>query len=164
MKLGTLGLELGSIRLSYGESIDMDPLSIVSVLTGLGDSLIKRLWPDPADQAKAQLELFKLQQSGELAKLAADTELATKQSDINAVEAASSSTFVAGWRPWIGWTCGAGFAIQFVIGPLAEWIAAMLGHPMPFPKLDLSEMMPILLGMLGLGSLRTYEKVKGVTK
>ena len=138
----------------------MNPL--VSVLTGLGDVLIKRLWPDPQDQAKAQLELFKLQQSGELAKLASETELATKQAEINAVEAAHPNIFVSGWRPGIGWVCGAGFAIQFVVGPLVEFLAAVHGTPIPFPKLELAEMMPILLGMLGLGSLRSYEKVKGV--
>lgn len=140
----------------------MNPL--VGILTGLGDTLIKRLWPDPSDQAKAQLELFKLQQSGELAMLASQTDLAAKQLDVNAVEAANPNLFVSAWRPSVGWCCSAGFAIQFVIGPLAEWGSALYGHPIPFPKLELSEMMPILLGMLGLGSLRSYEKVKGVTK
>jgi hypothetical protein len=140
----------------------MTPL--VGILTGLGDTLIKRLWPDPADQAKAQLELFKLQQSGELALLAADTQLATKQLDVNAVEAANPNLFVSGWRPSVGWVSAAGFAIQFIVGPLCEWGSALYGHPIPFPKLDLSEMMPILLGMLGIGGLRSYEKIKGVTK
>jgi hypothetical protein len=57
---------------------------------------------------------MKLQQSGELAQLAG-------QMDINKTEAASSNVFVSGWRPAIGWVCGAGFAVQFVIGPWAEW-------------------------------------------
>lgn len=139
-------------------------MPLVSVLTGLGDTLIKRLWPDPSDQAKAQLELFKLQQSGELALLASQTELATKQLDVNAVEAANPNLFVSGWRPGVGWCCVAGFSIQFVIGPLAEWASALYGTPIPFPKLDLSEMMPILLGMLGLAGMRSAEKIKGVTK
>ena len=137
----------------------MNPL--VGILAGLGDSLIKRLWPDPADQAKAQLELFKLQQSGELAALAAETQLISKQLDVNAVEAASPNLLVSGWRPYIGWVCGFAFSTVYVIGPLGEWIAALLGHPMPFPRLDLSEMMPVLLGMLGLAGMRTAERLKG---
>jgi len=79
--------------------------------------------------------------------------------DINKAEAASSSVFVSGWRPAIGWICGAGFAVQFVIGPLAEWISALANHPIKFPQMDTGTMMPLLLGMLGLGGLRTAEKL-----
>jgi hypothetical protein len=108
--------------------------------------------PDPAQQAAAKLELMKLQQNGELAQI-------TGQMDINKIEAASASVFVSGWRPSIGWVCSAGFAVQFVIGPLAEWGAALVGHPVKFPQMDTGAMMPLLLGMLGLGGLRTAEKL-----
>jgi hypothetical protein len=127
----------------------LDP---VTALFEVGSKVLDRVLPDPAQQAAAKLELMKLQQNGELAQI-------TGQMEINKVEAASSSIFVSGWRPSIGWICGAGFAVQFVIGPLAEWGAALAGHPVKFPQMDTGTMMPLLLGMLGLGGLRTAEKL-----
>jgi hypothetical protein len=127
----------------------LDP---VTALFEVGSKVLDRVLPDPAQQAAAKLELMKLQQNGELAQI-------TGQMEINKVEAASSSLFVSGWRPSIGWICGAGFAVQFVIGPLAEWGAALAGHPVKFPQMDTGTMMPLLLGMLGLGGLRTAEKL-----
>ena len=127
----------------------LDP---ISALLDVGSKVIDRVWPDPAQAASAKLELMKLQQSGELALIAG-------QMDINKVEAANPSVFVSGWRPGIGWVCGAGFAVQFVVGPLAEWGSALYGHPVKFPQMDTGTMMPLLLGMLGLGGLRTAEKL-----
>jgi hypothetical protein len=127
----------------------LDP---VSALFEIGGKVLDRVLPDPAQQAAAKLELMKLQQNGELTQIAG-------QMEINKVEAASSSIFVSGWRPAIGWICGAGFAVQFVIGPLAEWGSSLAGHPVKFPQMDTGTMMPLLLGMLGLGGLRTAEKL-----
>src|SRR5260370_768690 len=84
------------------------------------------------------------------------------QIEVNKTEAANVSTFVAGWRPFIGWICGAGLACQFIAGPLFTWISNLMHRPTPFPTLDLGTLMTLLLGMLGLGGLRTYEKVAGV--
>ena len=130
----------------------LDP---VSALLDIGGKVMDRLWPDPAQAAAAKLELFKLQQSGELSIIAG-------QLAINKEEAANPNVFVSGWRPFIGWVCGSGFAIQFVIGPMAEWGSAIYGHPVKFPQMDVGTMMPLLLGMLGLGTLRTAEKIQGV--
>ena len=130
----------------------LDPLS---ALLDIGGKVIDRVWPDPAQQAAAKLELFKLQQSGELAQIAG-------QMDVNKAEAANPNVFVSGWRPFIGWVCGLGFGVQFVFGPLAEWGSALYGHPVKFPPMDTGTMMPLLLGMLGLGGLRTAEKIQGV--
>jgi hypothetical protein len=130
----------------------LDP---VSALLDIGGKVLDRVFPDPAQQAAAKLELMKLQQNGELAQIAG-------QMDINKIEAGSTSLFVSGWRPGIGWICGAGFAVQFVIGPLAEWGSALSGHPVKFPPMDMGTMMPLLLGMLGLGGMRTAEKIQGV--
>jgi hypothetical protein len=127
----------------------LDP---VTALFEVGSKVLDRVLPDPAQQAAAKLELMKLQQNGELAQI-------TGQMEINKVEAASSSLFVSGWRPSVGWVCSAGFAVQFIIGPLAEWGAALYGHPVKFPQMDTGTMMPLLLGMLGLGGLRTAEKL-----
>jgi Holin of 3TMs, for gene-transfer release len=130
----------------------LDPLS---ALLDIGGKVIDRVWPDPAQAAAAKLELFKLQQSGELAQIAG-------QMDVNKAEAANPNVFVSGWRPFIGWVCGLGFGVQFVFGPLAEWGSALYGHPVKFPPMDTGTMMPLLLGMLGLGGLRTAEKIQGV--
>lgn len=127
----------------------------VSALLDIGSKVIDRVWPDPAQAAAAKLELFKLQQSGELAQIAG-------QMDVNKAEAANPNVFVSGWRPFIGWVCGLGFGVQFVFGPLAEWGSTLYGHPVKFPPMDTGTMMPLLLGMLGLGGLRTAEKIQGV--
>ena len=79
------------------------------------------------------------------------------QLDINKTEAAHRSVFVSGWRPAIGWTCGAAMA-------LASFVLAQTGHLIELPTLDMSEMMPVLMGLLGLGGLRTVEKLKRVSK
>lgn len=139
----------------------MAPLLIAPLLK-IGESLINRLFPDPTQAAAAQLELVKMAQTGELAKLAADTEIVKAQIATNATEAASSSLFVAGWRPFIGWTCGAAFAYKFVLAPAAAFALTATGHQVDLPVLDFTEMSTVLLGMLGIGGLRTLEKIKGV--
>lgn len=127
----------------------------------LGGKLIERLIPDPAQKSAAALELLRLQQSGELAQLAADTDLAKGQLAINQAEAGNANIFVSGWRPFIGWTCGAGLAYQFVFSPLLTWTAGWFGHTIAAPSLDLGTLVTLLFGMLGLGSMRTAEVITG---
>ncbi len=86
------------------------------------------------------------------------------QLEINKQEAAHRSVFVAGWRPFIGWTCGIALAYTYVLQPVLVFILAQTGHLVQLPTMNLGEMMPVLMGMLGLGGLRTYEKFKGVSK
>lgn len=124
-------------------------------------NLMDRLFPDPKAAADAKLEVMRLAQSGELAQLNADLQMSQGQMEINKVEAASSSLFVSGWRPAIGWVCGAAFAFKFIAGPCAVVLMAMAGHPITLPVFDFTEMSTILMGMLGLGALRTVEKIKG---
>lgn len=119
--------------------------------------VIDRVFPDPAQAAQAKLEFAKLQQTGELTQIAG-------QMEINKIEAASQSVFVAGWRPFIGWVCGAAFGWNFVLMPILGWVSSLAGHPVQVPQLDFSEMSPVLIGMLGLGSFRTVEKIKGTKK
>jgi hypothetical protein len=88
--------------------------------------------------------------------------MATGQMTVNQVEATSSSLFVSGWRPFIGWICGAAFAYKFVLAPAAAFALTAAGHPVTLPVLDFTEMSTVLLGMLGIGGLRTLEKIKGV--
>lgn len=131
------------------------------VIVNTGLAIIDKLIPDPKQKAEMKLKMLELQQQGEFKQLEADLQLAQGQIDINKIEAASPDNFRAGWRPFIGWVCGCGFAIQFVVGPMGEWVSALLGHPTKFPEMDLSQILPILFGMLGLGAYRTFEKVKG---
>jgi hypothetical protein len=130
----------------------LDPITAV---LDIGSKVIDRLWPDPAQAASAKLELYKLQQSGELQQIMG-------QLEINKAEAASASVFVSGWRPFIGWVCGIACAWNWVGISVAKVIAAFFQYPIVLTSADLSEMLPVLMGMLGLGVLRTAEKMKGV--
>lgn len=125
---------------------------------GLLEKVFDRVFPNPEDKAKAQLEVLAMQQKGELAELAAITEGDKSQAEINKVEAASTSLFVSGWRPAIGWICAAALFAQYLGAPLLTWIAAnTLGWPAP-QRMDWSELTTLLLGMLGLGYYRTLDK------
>ena len=92
-------------------------------------------------------------------------ELALAQIEVNKAEAASGSTFRGGWRQFIGWVCGVSFAYHFVLQPLLVFLVAVMGWSVPqLPEFDMASLMTVLGGLLGLGSLRTFEKFKGVSK
>lgn len=125
-------------------------------ITGAEDlikTVVNKFFPDKTEQEKNKFELMAQELRQGFQELA-------DQRDINKEEAKSQSVFVAGWRPFIGWVCGSAFAWNFVIGPIAEWIATLFGYKTDIPPLDSSLMMPVLLGMLGLGGLRTFEKTR----
>ena len=85
------------------------------------------------------------------------------QTQINQTEASSGSMFVAGWRPFIGWVGGAGLAWSFIIGPLIEYMARLAGSTATMPDFDFNQLITIVLAMLGVGTMRTVEKIKGVS-
>ena len=85
------------------------------------------------------------------------------QLEVNAAEAASPHLFVAGWRPAVGWCCALGFLWATIGQPIVSWIAVAKGWPAP-PAIDTEVLLYVLGGMLGLGTLRSFEKSKGVTK
>lgn len=92
-------------------------------------------------------------------------EAAMAQVEVNKAEAGHRSIFVAGWRPFVGWTCGVALAYHFVLAPIIIFGASWAGFAIPdLPVFDMDSLMTVLLGMLGLGGLRTYEKNKGLTK
>ena len=91
-------------------------------------------------------------------------ELAKGQLEVNKVEAASKSMFVAGWRPAVGWVCVLGMASNFIIIPMANFGLAIAESNITIPLIDTSTMMPVLMGMLGLGAMRSVEKVQGVSR
>lgn len=91
-------------------------------------------------------------------------ELAKGQIEVNKVEAASSSMFVSGWRPAVGWVCVLGMAGNFIIIPISNLILAIIDSTIIIPLIDTSTMMPVLMGMLGLGAMRSVEKIRGVSR
>jgi len=117
-----------------------------------------RFLPEDKEKRAAAEREIEAQLTTHLAKI----DLA--QLDINKTEAAHRSVFVSGWRPFIGWSCGAAMALNFIVFPLASFVLAQTGHLVKLPTLDMSEMMPVLMGLLGLGGLRTVEKIKQVSK
>ena len=120
----------------------------VTAIADLAKTAVAAIWPDKTESEKAQL--------------AAAVVLVQGQMATNQAEAASPSLFVSGWRPFIGWVCGSGCAWNWIGLPIAKVALVYVGHPIDVSPADLSEMMPLLLGMLGLGGLRTVEKINKV--
>ena len=87
-------------------------------------------------------------------------EINKAQIEVNKVEANSNSLFVSGWRPFVGWTCGVALCYHFVLQPFLTFVLYSFGHPIILPTFDMGTLTTILMGMLGLGGLRSYEKVK----
>jgi len=141
----------------------MADLTGIGPLADLTGQVIDKVWPKKAEAEAAKVKLFELQQSGELALLAAQTDLSKGQLQVNAVEAANASVFVAGCRPAVGWVCVIGLLYTFLLRPLLAWASGMIDIPEP-PMLDMGDLLTLLLGMLGLGGLRTFEKMNGVAK
>lgn len=139
-------------------------MGIWDLVAGPLIAIVNKLIPDKAAAAATTAQLQVMAAQGafaeELAQLQAVT---TAQSDINKIEAASSSVFVAGWRPYVGWICGTGLGLQVIVAPLFTWVSMLVGHPTAFPKFDDLLLQSTLAGMLGLGyGLRTLEKFNGV--
>ena len=132
--------------------MSLDP---VTALLDIGSKVIDKIFPDPAAAANAKLELLKLQQNGDLAVMAG-------QMKINEIEAGSASLFVSGWRPGVGWVCVAACAWNWIGLPMVKVGLGLLAIKLELAPANLTEMLPILMGLLGLGGLRTLEKVQGV--
>lgn len=126
----------------------------------IGMKIIDKVLPDPEQKAQAQLALLKLQQDGDLAELNAEIQLATSQTDINKIEAASDDNFTRRWRPFIGWICGMAFCYHFIIQPFIVFIMASFGHNIVLPIFNMDTLNTVLMGLLGLGTMRTFEKFK----
>lgn len=127
----------------------------------IGDNIgkvIDRLVPDKAGQLEAKLELEKIVVEATNAAMVA-------QIEVNKVEASHPSLFVSGWRPATGWICGCALGYNFIVHPLLGYGLALFSPETPLPpSIDLGPLMTVLLGMLGLGGMRTYEKTQGVAR
>ena len=120
----------------------------IGAVADLAKTVVSRIWPDKTAEEQAQL--------------AAAISIVQGQLDANKAEAASPSAFTSGWRPGIGWVCAAALAMQYLARPLLAWYGVVSGHPYPqLPGID-DNLWQLMLGMLGLGGLRTFEKTKGV--
>ena len=130
---------------------------VIPAITQVLDKII----PDPQSAADAKLKALELAQKGDLAALDAELRLALGQLEVNKAEA-TTDMFRGGWRPAVGWVCVVGLAYQFVLQPVLPWLVALFGAQVPpLPAIDNETLMVLLTGMLGLGGLRTIERVKG---
>lgn len=129
----------------------MNPLAAA---LSIGEKLIDKLFPDPKQKAEALLKLKELEQQGDLAVIAGQVE-------VNKIEAANPNLFISGWRPFVGWVCASALLLQLVLGPLLLWVSTLAGKPVAVPELDMSLLTTLLVGMLGLGGMRTVEKLSG---
>jgi len=132
-------------------------IQLIQALLPIASSVIDRVVPDKeaAEKAKREIQLELVNNINEIAKA---------QIEVNKQEAAHRNVFVAGWRPFIGWICGAAFAYHFVLQPICVFALAAYGVSLDLPSFDMGALMTVLTGMLGLGGLRTFEKMKGTAK
>lgn len=125
--------------------------------------LLDRIIPDPQARERAKLALANAENAQALQQLQLALAADQGQMQINQAEAASPSLFVAGWRPFIGWVCGVAFCYHFILQPLLAFLIANAGGSVILPAFQMQELSTVLMGMLGLGGLRTLEKIKSAS-
>ncbi len=130
-------------------------LGIVKELVGPVTGLLSEFIEDKDQKARLAHEIATMAERHA-------NENAKAQLEVNKVEAASKSLFVAGWRPFIGWTCGLGMFGNFITIPFANFVLALLSYEVVIPLVPLETMMPVLMGMLGLGAMRSFEKTRKI--
>jgi len=140
----------------------LDPITAV---LGIGEKLIEHFFPDPKEAAEARLKLAELSQQKEMSAMLG-------QLEINKIEAGSASLFVGGWRPFVGWVCGASLALAYI--PKALFLSVFWAYQayttikggqmvLPvYPDLGITDLIGLLMAMLGIGGMRTFEKLKEV--
>ena len=133
----------------------MNPI-LLGPLLQLGGDILNRVIPDKTERARAEAELLKMAAEGELQQTVA-------QLEINAKEAMHPSVWVAGWRPFFGWAGGVGFLWSTIGQPVLTWYGSARGWPAP-PEVNMDLLWAVVTGLLGIGGLRTVEKVRRVTR
>lgn len=128
--------------------LTINDVSGIGAVSGLVQSVVERVFPDPKDREEYLLKAKEL-----------DNQLAQGQMAIDQAEAANNNLFVSGWRPCVGWCCAAAFAYHLILQPLLTYCMAVFGHSFPLPTFDSGLLTTILMGMLGLGTMRTIEKM-----
>ncbi len=137
--------------------------ALLGILAPVLGKVLDRI-PNPVEREKVRLEMEAQirAQEIELVKLMAQAD--GSQAEINKVEAGSSNLFVSGWRPAVGWICALGMGWTFVFQPFLDWGLAIWKPGVVTPALDSSQLMSLLFGLLGMGAMRSYDKLKGTAK
>jgi hypothetical protein len=130
-------------------------MGIIDSVLSIGSTILDRVIPDKNARDAAKEELARAINDQ-------DFQLALEQIKVNEAEASSDNLFKSGWRPAIGWVCGIAFSLHFVFFPILDWFLVLFGHTAIVIPFDMSTLMTVLGGLLGLGGLRTFEKMKGV--
>ena len=128
-------------------------MSLAESITGVAGKVLDKFVQDKDLKAKLDQEMKMAFHEANLAQI-----------ELNKEVAKSSSLFVSGWRPFVGWTCGVALAYHFILEPFIKFIVVINGVDVELPTFDFSQLSSILMGMLGLGGLRTYEKMKKVER
>ncbi len=128
-------------------------MSLVATLVGPVTGLLDKFIEDKDQKAMLAHKIATMSEEHH-------QDLMKAQIEVNKVEAASSNLFVAGWRPFIGWTCGLGMFGNFITIPFSNFVLALVGMDIVIPLVPLETMMPVLMGMLGLGAMRSFEKTR----
>lgn len=130
---------------------------MIQTILPIISTVVDRLIPDTHANAKAKLEIEK-------ALIENATAINMAQSETNKIEAGHKNIFVAGWRPFLGWTAGFGFAWVFVFAPLIQWLLILNNVDVALPTFHTDVLLELTMAMLGLAGLRSFEKLKGLTK
>lgn len=139
-----------------GAFMGLDALGI-GAIADLAKDLVGRFFPDKTESEKAQMSLILTTMQNQMA-------MNQGQMDTNKIEAANPNFFVSGWRPFVGWICGGACAWNWIGLPICLFIATSFGKKIEVAPADISQMLPLLMGLLGMGALRTYEKTQGVAR
>ena len=158
--MSIVGDIVGSIT---GGAAAATPTGAISAVSSLVETVVERIWADPADRDKARIALRQLEETGELSRLTIEAGLLQGQIDVNKIEASSDSFFKSGWRPFVGWMCGLGVGWAFVGEPVASFAAASLGYSGAFPDLRIADLVGLLVGLLGMAGIRSVDKANGVS-
>jgi len=134
--------------------------SFFGKLVGSG---VGQLAKDTAEVIDRFVETKEEKEAAALLRMKIQQEPDRWQAEINKIEASHRSVFIAGWRPFIGWICGFGLGMHFIVFPLLEWATALFGTKVAAPVVEWQVLMTLVLSLLGLGATRTYEKSKGLT-
>jgi len=124
----------------------------IDAVSAVGN-VVDQLFTTDEERAQAAILMEKIRQKPQIL-----------QAEINRVEASHRSLFVAGWRPFIGWVCGLGFLWAFLLHPLFQWGLVIAGLEITPPDINTDSLMQLVLALLGLGTLRSVEKMTGRSK
>jgi len=133
------------------------------IFKGIGD-IIGKFKADPTVAMNNAQKLAELEIATKQAELQAELALTLAQTKINEIEAASTDKFTSRWRPAVGWICAGGLAYSTVIGPVLGWLGQNIFHWQTLPVLNVEVLTTTLFALLGIGGMRSFDKLKGTTK